>query len=76
MSETQLAREQGFIPDEEKFLLQMGDRQDLRLNMTKMADKEMENAVLEGLSKCNTDLAVGLDKAHLVKSQYYRRKKN
>ncbi len=67
------AREHGFISDEEEFLLQMGDRQDLRLNMTKMTDDEMEKAVLEGLSKCNTDLAIGLDKEHLIKTRYYRK---
>ena len=69
------AREHGFIPDEEEFLLQMGDRQDLRLNMTKMTDEEMENAVLAGLSKCNMNLAIGLDKEHLIKTQYYRKAK-
>lgn len=67
------ARKQGFIPDEEAFLLKMGDRQDLRINMTQMTDEEMETAVLEGLSKCNIDLAIGLDKEHLVKTQYYRK---
>ncbi len=69
------AKEYGFIPDEEEFLLKMGDRQDLRINMTKMTDAEMENAVLEGLFKCNTDLSIGLDKEHLVKTQYYRTSK-
>lgn len=71
----QYARENGFISDEEEYLLAMGDRQDLRLNMTKMTDEEMENAVLEGLSKCNLDLAIGLDKEHLIKTQYYRKPK-
>ena len=61
--------------DEEEYLLAMGDRQDLRLNMTKMTDEEMEKATLEGLSKCNTDLAIGLDKEHLIKTQYYRKAK-
>lgn len=67
------ALEHDYIKDEEEFLLKMGDRQDLRINMTKMSDSEMEEAVLEGLSKCNTELAVGLDKEHLIKTQYYRR---
>lgn len=69
------AKEHGFISDEEEFLLQMGDRQDLRLNMTSMTDAEMENAVLDGLSKCNTDLAMGLDREHLIKTQYHRKAK-
>jgi anaerobic magnesium-protoporphyrin IX monomethyl ester cyclase len=32
------ARERGFINDEEDYLLALGDRQDLRLNMTQMTD--------------------------------------
>lgn len=67
------AVEHGYIKDEEKFLMQMGDRQDLRLNMTKIPDEEMEAAVLEGLSQCNDELAVGLDKKHLIKTQFYRK---
>lgn len=70
------AKEHGFITDEEEFLLKMGDRQDLRINMTQMTDEEMEQAVLDGLSKCNTDLAIGLDKEHLVRTQYYRKAKS
>lgn len=35
------AVEHGFIRDEEEYLLKMGDRQDLRLNMTKMSDEEL-----------------------------------
>lgn len=66
----------GHIQDEEEFLLKMGDRQDLRLNMTTMTDKEMEDAVLEGLFKCNVELAVGLDKEHLIKTQYVRAAKS
>ncbi len=69
------ALEEGYIHDEEAYLLAMGDRQDLRINMTQMTDEEMERATLEGLSKCNTDLAIGLDKEHLVKTQYYRKAK-
>lgn len=70
------AIEHGFIKDEEEYLLSMGDRQDLRLNMTKMTDREMENATLDGLYLCNQELAVGLDREHLIKTQYYRKPKN
>lgn len=69
------AIDNGYITNEEEYLLAMGDRQDLRLNMTKMTDDEMEEAVLKGLSKCNNNLAVGLDKEHLIKTQYYRKVK-
>jgi hypothetical protein len=50
----------------------MGDRQDLRLNMTKMADKEFEAQVLEGLKRCNDELQVGLPYEELIKTTYYR----
>jgi len=66
------AVERGFITDEEDFLLRMGDRQDLRLNMTRMTDEEFEAHVLEGLRRCNEALGVGLQDEQLVKTQYYR----
>lgn len=69
------ARKYGFIGDEEEYLLKLGDRQDLRINMTKMADEEMEHEVLEGLRKCNEVLNVGLKEENLIKTQYLRVKK-
>lgn len=69
------AREHGFITDEEDYLLHMGDRQDLRLNMTAMSDAEMENAVMEGLRMCNKELGIGLAEENLVRTQYYRASK-
>ena len=66
------AIEHGFIEDEENYLLQMGDRQDLRLNMTQMKNGELESAVIEGLKRCNEELKVGLKPDGLVKTQYYR----
>lgn len=64
-----------FISDEEEYLLKMGDRQDLRLNMTKMNDDEIESYVNEGLKRCNEALGVGLDPDKLIKTQYYRKPK-
>lgn len=66
------ARGHGFIPDEEAYLLAMGDRQDLRLNMTKMSDQELEICVKEGLRRCNEGLNIGLTEETLIKSQFYR----
>ncbi len=66
------AREHGFIGEEEEYLLKMGDRQDLRVNMTQMSDEEMEEAVLAGLRKCNEKLNIGLKEENLIKTQYYR----
>lgn len=70
------AKEHGFIQDGEEFLLKMGDRQDLRLNMTTMTDEEMETAVREGLQMCNRSLGIGLDEEHLIKTTYYRKPKD
>ena len=67
------AVEHGYVKDEEEFLLQMGDRQDLRINMTQIPNDVMENTVLECLSKCNTELAIGLEKEHLIKTQHYQK---
>lgn len=69
------ARQNGFIGDEEEYLLKMGDRQDLRLNMTKMTDQEFKDLVLEGLKRCNDELQIGLPTEELIKTTYYRSSK-
>lgn len=69
------AIQHGFIKDEEEYLLGLGDRQDLRLNMTKMSDKEFEETVQENLERCNTELKLNLEKTSLIKTGYYRGKK-
>lgn len=66
----------GFIKDEEEYLLKMGDRQDLRLNMTAMSDKELESHVLEGLKRCNDEMNVGLQYEELIKTMYFRSSKS
>jgi anaerobic magnesium-protoporphyrin IX monomethyl ester cyclase len=69
------AMEHGFITDEEEYLLKMGDRQDLRLNMTSMSDEELNLCVQKGLQECNLKLNIGLDDKQLLKTQYYRKNK-
>jgi len=66
------ALEHGFITDEEDYLLRLGDRQDLRLNMTQMGDAEFEKHVRDGLRRCNEVLDVGLSEDQLIKTQFYR----
>jgi anaerobic magnesium-protoporphyrin IX monomethyl ester cyclase len=70
------AVENSYIQNEEEYLLAMGDRQDLRVNMTEMSDLEFEDHVLAGLSRCNEALGVGLEDDRLVKTTYYRAAKD
>ncbi len=67
------AMQNGFITDEEDYLLRMGDRQDLRLNMTELKGEDMENAVREGLKLCNEKLGMDFAEENLIKTQYYRK---
>jgi anaerobic magnesium-protoporphyrin IX monomethyl ester cyclase len=69
------ALEQGHVVDEEDYLLKLGDRQDLRLNMTKMSDQEFQSHVIEQLKRCNEALKTGLKVDELIKTQYYRAQK-
>lgn len=69
------AKEHGFITDEETYILTMGERQDLRINMTKMSDEELYNNVLNGLKLCNEKLEVGLDNESLIKTKMFRKNK-
>ena len=69
------ARENGFINHEEEYLLALGDRQDLRLNMTKMSDDEMEKIVEDNIRRCNKALDVECITDSLLKTQSYYTKK-
>jgi radical SAM superfamily enzyme YgiQ (UPF0313 family) len=71
----QYAVEHGFITSEEEYLLKLGDRQDLRLNMTSMSDEVFEKCVFEGLRRCNEAMNIGLKDDELIKSLYYRNSK-
>jgi radical SAM superfamily enzyme YgiQ (UPF0313 family) len=66
------ARTNGHIDDEEEYLLRMGDRQDLRLNLTAMSDAEFEDTVNGWLRRLNRELKLGLDEDKLIKTQFKR----
>lgn len=66
------AKEHNFIIDEEAYLLSMGDRQDLHINMTQMTDDEFEGIVLEELKCCRDALNIELKNEELIKSAYGR----
>ncbi len=66
------AVDNGFITNEEDYLLRLGDRQDLRLNMTKMSDSEFQEVVQKELGRCNEELEMGLKLEELIRTQHYR----
>ena len=66
------AIDHGFIKEEEDYLLIMGDRQDVRLNMTKMTTKQMEAVVKDQLVILNKELETGLAEDQLVRTRTYR----
>jgi hypothetical protein len=50
----------------------MGDRQDLRINMTQMSDQEFTDTVTGWLKKLNRDLNIGLSDGQLIKTGFIR----
>lgn len=58
----------GFIKDEEAWLLKVGDRQDLHINMTTMDDQLMISTLENGLDRINKKMGIGLDKNSLIKT--------
>ncbi|NQT22617.1 MAG: B12-binding domain-containing radical SAM protein [Candidatus Omnitrophica bacterium] len=69
------AVQHGFIKDEEEYLLSLGDRQDLRLNMTGMSNNEFQDAVHDAMQECNKRLKLNLQNNSLIKTGYYRSSK-
>ena len=66
------ALENGYIDDEETYLLSMGDRQDLRINMTNIPNDEFKTLVVNHLERCNQKLNVGLKLDELIKTKHFR----
>jgi len=66
------AVQQGFIKDEEKFLLEMGDRQDLHINLTKYSDHELVSIVKREMSRCSDALKLDIVNGDLLKTGFYR----
>ena len=66
------ARKKGVINDVEKFLLSLGDRQDLHINLTSMSDKELLEVTMAEVRKTAEELGVDLPPEKLVKTGVYR----
>ncbi len=69
------ARDRGLIGDEESYLLRIGDRQDLHINLTKMSDSELIDTVFEELIALKDDLGIPLRDDEVVKTTHYRAKR-
>jgi len=52
----------------------MGDRQDLRINMTRLPQDELEDCVNQNLKKIRNKLDLNISDAQLLKSGKYRAK--
>lgn len=65
------ARREGYIENVEEYLLALGDRQDLRLNMTQMPDDILVKTVEENVKRCNQALGVEQVTDNLLKTQSY-----
>jgi len=64
----------GKIRDEEEYLLNMGDRQDFRINLTNMKQERIEELVKYHLKRIVDKMQLGLDENHFIKSGHYRQK--
>ncbi|MBU0486129.1 MAG: B12-binding domain-containing radical SAM protein [Proteobacteria bacterium] len=70
------ARENGYIPDEDKFLTSITERQDICLNMTQMSDAEISAEIKKAAQRANEVLHLGLDEGKLLKTGGYKRHTN
>ncbi len=62
----------GIVTDIEKYLLELGDRQDLRINLTKIPSSRFIALVKKYLERINKKLNLNLDDAKLLKSDHYK----
>ncbi len=67
----QLAIDLGHIKDEEQYLIRMGDRQDIRINMTQYDDEFLMNYTTQKLLELNRTLKTGVDENSLIKTKTY-----
>lgn len=66
------AVQNGFIKNEEEYLLKIGDRQDLHINLTKMSDEELFNSVKKGLIHLKNKLMIPLTDDDVIKTGVYQ----
>lgn len=64
----------GLIADEEEYLMCLGDRQDLRINLTKIPYERFEALIEEYLKKINKKLGLNISEDNLIKVGHYKAK--
>lgn len=62
------ARRKGYADDLEDYLFKMGDRQDLRFNLTNIPDDVLTNEVTSHLKRISDKLGLGLNSNNLIKT--------
>jgi radical SAM superfamily enzyme YgiQ (UPF0313 family) len=66
------ARETNAIKDVEEYLLNSGDRQDFRINLTGMEQRTIEDIVKINLKRISNKLKLGLEDEKLIKTVHYK----
>ena len=69
------AKQKNIIVDEDRYLESITERQDVCINMTKMADEEIMSAIKDGAKKLNEVLELGLNEDTYIKSKGYQNSK-
>jgi hypothetical protein len=64
--------EKRIVKDEEEYLLNMGDRQDLRFNLTGIPDERFQGLVKDYLKKINLKLNLNISEDNLIKTGHYK----
>lgn len=67
----EIAKENGLIQDEEAYLMKLGDRQDLRINLTNIPDEVLKAEVQKHLKRISDKLTLGFSDEKLLKTGSY-----
>lgn len=62
----------GLIKNEEEYLLRIGDRQDLHINLTAMSDEEFFETLREELIRLKDDLRIPISDDNVIKTTIYK----
>ncbi len=69
-----VAKERGLVPDMEEYLMGMGDRQDLRYNLTNIPNDVFQEEVKKHLVRLSNELNLGISEEKVIKTGHYQGK--